>query len=57
MTSMRLAAQGCMSDIRMEILKITKNSKECNVKVRWRVSGIPRYAYVLGNQKPNNNCR
>ncbi|KAK3747836.1 hypothetical protein QZH41_015992, partial [Actinostola sp. cb2023] len=57
MTSMRLAAHLCMTDIKMHILKITKDSKECNIKVRWRVSGTPRYAAFVGKQKDGSNNR
>ena len=36
-----------MSDLSLDILKITKDSQDSTVKVRWRIRGIPRYQILL----------
>ena len=31
----------CMSELSVEVLKITKHTTEAAIKVRWRIKGIP----------------
>ncbi|XP_031562467.1 uncharacterized protein LOC116298223 [Actinia tenebrosa] len=53
--SMRITCQMLMTDATMEILKITKDSKDCNIKVRWRVSGVPRFSMFRSRAKQDIN--
>ena len=32
---------GCMTELSVEVLKITKHPSEATIKVRWRIKGIP----------------
>lgn len=32
----------CMTDLSVDVLKITKHPNEAAIKVRWRIKGIPK---------------
>ena len=40
-SGLRLMVLSCMTELSMEVLKITKHPNEGTIKVRWRIKGIP----------------
>ena len=40
-SGLRLLMLSCMSELSVEVLKITKHPNEATIKVRWRIKGIP----------------
>ena len=40
-SGLRLMILSCMTELSMEVLKITKHPNEGTIKVRWRIKGIP----------------
>ena len=41
-SGLRLLMLQCMTDLSVDVLKITKHPNEAAIKVRWRIKGIPK---------------
>ncbi|EDO44694.1 predicted protein [Nematostella vectensis] len=50
LAAMRCIGQLYMSDVSIEILRITEDPKDCDVKVRWRICGVPRYNSLINRR-------
>lgn len=46
-SGLRLLMLNCMSELSVEVLKITKHPNEAAIKVRWRIKGIPSIRKVV----------
>ena len=44
---MKLYGRLHFAKVKVEILKVTHHVEEGNIKVRWRVNGLPRHRLVL----------
>lgn len=43
----RFMVLSCMTDLSMDVLKISKHPNEGAIKVRWRIKGIPLLTKIL----------